>query len=66
MCYSQVNSIGDKKANGPQSTRTAESLLAYGGEIKGDGDQQGPQTDLPLDHLCENFVKLTVYVVEIP
>jgi len=40
MCYSQVNSIGDKKANGPQSTRTAESLLAYGGEIKGDGDQQ--------------------------
>jgi len=40
MCYSQVNSIGDKKANGPQSTRTfAESLLAYV-EIKGDGDQQ--------------------------
>jgi hypothetical protein len=29
-------------------------------------NKKGPQTDLPLDHLCENFVKLTVYVVEIP
>jgi len=52
MCYSQFNSIGDKRANGLQSTRTvAESMLAYCGGIKGDGynNRKGAQRDLPLD-----------------